>query len=75
MFRGNRPVNVTRALYSVIMVQVHVLSGDLVQHLSKARFRHRFDRVHIGLASVDIASSDINDALADRAVVTMDTGR
>ncbi|CAM9654757.1 unnamed protein product, partial [Sphacelaria rigidula] len=57
-------------------VKVHVLSGDLNQHLSKACFRHRFDRVHMGLTTVDAANSDvINDALADRAVVTMDTGR
>lgn len=53
-----------------------MLSGDLGRHLSKPRFRHLFDRVHMGLTAVDIAgSASINEVLADQAVVTMDTGR
>lgn len=53
-----------------------MLSGDLNQHLSKPRFRGLFDRVHMSLTAVDFAGSDgINVALADDAVITMDTGR
>ncbi|CAM9189358.1 unnamed protein product, partial [Laminaria digitata] len=57
-------------------VKVFILSGDLKQHLSKPRFQGLFDRVHMSLTAVDIAGSDgINSALADDAVITMDTGR
>lgn len=53
-----------------------MLTGDLDRHLSKPRFRHLFDKVHMSLTAVDVAgSSAINDVLADQAVVTMDTGR
>lgn len=56
--------------------KVFMLSGDLDRHLSKPRFRQLFDRVHMSLMAVDVAgSSAINTALADEAVVTMDTGR
>ncbi|CAN0201164.1 unnamed protein product [Ectocarpus sp. 6 AP-2014] len=57
-------------------VKVFLLSGDLDRHLSKPRFKHLFDRVHMSLTAVDAAGSAcINEALADEAVVTMDTGR
>ncbi|CAM9809891.1 unnamed protein product [Hapterophycus canaliculatus] len=53
-----------------------MLSGDLNRHLSKPSFRHLFDRVHLSLTAVDVAgSAAITEALADRAVITMDTGR
>lgn len=56
--------------------QVFMMTGDLDRHLSKPRFRHLFDRVHMSLTAVDVAGSTaINDVLADQAVVTMDTGR
>ncbi|CAB1111222.1 unnamed protein product [Ectocarpus sp. CCAP 1310/34] len=57
-------------------VKVFLLSGDLDRHLSKPRFKHLFDRVHMSLTAADAAGSAcINEALADGAVVTMDTGR
>ncbi|CAM9117268.1 unnamed protein product [Ectocarpus sp. 13 AM-2016] len=57
-------------------VKVFLLSGDLDRKLSKPRFKHLFDRVHMSLTAVDAAGSAcINEALADEAVVTMDTGR
>lgn len=53
-----------------------MLTGDLDRHLSKPRFQQLFDRVHMSLTAVDVAGSPaINAALADQAVVTMDTGR
>lgn len=56
--------------------KVFMLSGDLDRHLSKPRFRQLFDRVHMSLTAVDVAGNPaINTALADQAVVTMDTGR
>lgn len=61
---------------SYFFAQVFMLSGDLDRHLSKPRFRHLFDRVHLSLTAVDIAgSAAINEALADQAVITMDTSR
>lgn len=53
-----------------------MLSGDLDRQLSKPRFHHLFDRVHLSLTAVDVAgSAAITEVLADRAVITMDTGR
>lgn len=53
-----------------------MLSGDLTQHLAKPRFHHLFDRVHMSLTAADVAGNAvINETLADKSVVTMDTGR
>lgn len=59
-----------------LLDQVYMLTGDLSQQLSKPRYHNLFDRVHLGLTAVDMAgSASINKALADQAVITMDTGR
>lgn len=58
------------------LTQVFMMTGDLSQCFSKPRYRHLFDRVHLGLTAVDLAGAAvINEALADEAVITMDTGR
>ncbi|CAN0054281.1 unnamed protein product [Scytosiphon promiscuus] len=57
-------------------VKVFMLSGELDRHLSKPHYHHFFDRVHLGLTTVDVVGSALtSEALADRAVITMDTGR
>lgn len=56
--------------------QVCMLAGDIKHHLGRPRFGGLFDRVHIGLMAAGLVKDDvIGQALADRAVVTMDTGR
>lgn len=56
--------------------QVFLLGGRLEQHLSKARFRHRFDRVHVATTAADVWSTPLlEDALADEAIVAMDTAK
>lgn len=53
-----------------------MLSGDISHNFSKPRFHQLFHRVHLSLTAVDLVGvANINECLADDAVITMDTGR